>query len=83
MSGRLGIRGWGLGFRTLVPENPAIRSDWNFNLEDKRILNMDYEVSDSDNIKQDLSIDVYGRKEDEEGEEVKEEDKAIQSLYNA
>lgn len=73
---------WGLWFRTLVPENPAIRSDWNFNLEDKRILNMDYEVSDSDNIKQDISIDVYGRK-DEEGEEVPEEEKAIQSLYNA
>ena len=71
-----------MGFRTLVPENPAIRSDWNFNLEDKRILNMDYEVSDSDNVKQDMSIDVYGRK-DEEEKEVVEEDKAIQSLYNA
>ena len=71
------------GFRTLVPENPAVRSDWNFNLEDKRILNMDYEVSDSDNIKQDLSIDVYGRQDEEEGEGAPEEDKAIQSLYNA
>ena len=39
------------------------RKDWNFSLQDKRVLNFENEVSDSDNIKQDISIDVYGRKE--------------------
>ncbi len=42
----------------------AVRKDWNFSLQDKRVLNFENEVSDSDNIKQDISIDVYGRKED-------------------
>ncbi|GLI64740.1 hypothetical protein VaNZ11_008107 [Volvox africanus] len=39
-----------------------VRSNFNFSLEDKRILNLDNIVNDSDNIKQDMSIDVYGRK---------------------
>ncbi|GLC34893.1 hypothetical protein PLESTB_001175300 [Pleodorina starrii] len=39
-----------------------IRGNFNFSLEDKRILNMDNVVNDNDNIKQDMSIDVYGRK---------------------
>lgn len=39
------------------------RKDWNFSLQDKRVLNFENEVNDSDNIKQDISIDVYGRKE--------------------
>ncbi|GIL73672.1 hypothetical protein Vretimale_5447 [Volvox reticuliferus] len=43
-----------------------IRSNFNFSLEDKRILNMDNIVNDSDNIKQDMSIDVYGRKKAED-----------------
>ena len=42
----------------------SVRKDWNFSLQDKRVLNFENEVSDSDNIKQDISIDVYGRKED-------------------
>ncbi|EFJ42574.1 hypothetical protein VOLCADRAFT_107210 [Volvox carteri f. nagariensis] len=45
----------------IVPLGKA-RSNFNFSLEDKRILNMDNVVNDSDNIKQDMSIDVYGRK---------------------
>jgi phosphatidylinositol glycan class S len=54
----------------------TVRSDFNFKIEDKRILNQENEVKDEDNIKQDLSIDVYGRKkEDEENE--------IASLYTA
>ena len=51
-----------------------MRSDFNFSVEDKRVLNMENVVSDSDNIKQDLSIDVYGRE--------KEEDTEIEKLYN-
>lgn len=57
-----------------------VRSDWNFGLEDKRVLNMDYEPSDADNIKQDMSIDVYGRAE---GEEEPAKEAAIEQLYNA
>lgn len=37
------------------------RSDFNFSLDDKRVLNFENVVNDDDNIKQDLSIDVYGR----------------------
>lgn len=44
------------------------RSGFNFNLDDKRVMNMVSEVKDEDNIKQDMSIDVYGRKEAEEKE---------------
>jgi hypothetical protein len=38
-------------------------------LDDKRVVNMVNEVKDEDNIKQDMSIDVYGRKDAEEQEE--------------
>jgi len=41
------------------------RTKFNFNLDEKRVLNFENEVSDDDNIKQDMSIDVYGRKDDE------------------
>lgn len=39
-----------------------------------RVLNAEHVVSDADNVKQDLSIDVYGRKEaaEEKGEEVED-----------
>lgn len=57
----------------------GVRSDFNFSTEDKRVLNMENVVSDDDNIKQDLSIDVYGRAKDEETSEEKE----IEKLYNA
>lgn len=46
-----------------------VRANFNFNLEDKRVLNFENVVDDSDNIKQDISIDVYGRKEKQEQEE--------------
>ncbi|GFR48050.1 hypothetical protein Agub_g9884 [Astrephomene gubernaculifera] len=39
-----------------------VRSNFNFSLEDKRVLNMENVVNDADNVKQDMSIDVYGRK---------------------
>jgi hypothetical protein len=45
-----------------------VRSNFNFTLEDKRVLNFENVVDDSDNIKQDISIDVYGRKEKAEQE---------------
>ena len=37
------------------------RGGWNTSTEDKRVLNFVNEVNDDDNIKQDISIDVYGR----------------------
>ena len=42
----------------------------NFSVELKRILNENYEPSDSDNIKQDASIDVYGRDADVSAEDI-------------
>lgn len=51
--------------RDLVPLGQT-KSNFNFNLDEKRVLNFENEVSDSDNIKQDMSIDVYGRKDEEE-----------------
>ena len=51
------------GCRGILPLG-SVRKDWNFSLQDKRVLNFENEVSDSDNIKQDISIDVYGRKEE-------------------
>ncbi|GJP50600.1 hypothetical protein CLOM_g9749 [Closterium sp. NIES-68] len=59
----------------LVPLG-TVRSDFNFSVEDKRVLNMENVVDDSDNIKQDLSIDVYGRAKEEN------EEKEIEKLYN-
>ena len=44
------------------------KSNFNFNLDEKRVLNFENEVSDADNIKQDMSIDVYGRQEEEAAE---------------
>ena len=55
--------------------------DFNFNLDHKRVLNHSYEPDDSDNIKQDMSIDVYGRDKDDKKDEKK--DASIEELYNA
>jgi len=44
------------------------RGGFNFSLDDKRVLNSVNVVSDADNIKQDISIDVYGRAEAAEAE---------------
>jgi hypothetical protein len=49
----------------LVPKD-GVKSDYNFNLQDKRVLGVEVVVNDSDNIKQDMSIDVYGRQKEEE-----------------
>lgn len=42
-----------------------VLTDFNFSTERKRILNHKYEPSFDDNVKQDKSIDVYGREEEE------------------
>lgn len=55
----------------------VVRSDFNYKIEDKRVLNHENDVKDEDNIKQDLSIDVYGRKKDDE------EENEIAKLYTA
>ena len=66
----------------LAPADGSVRTDFNFSLVDKRIVNKVYEVTDADNIKQDLSIDVYGRKQDEAAE-ADESLAQVASLYNA
>ena len=52
----------------IVPPGTS-RSDWNFSLEFKRVLNFENTVSDEDNVKQDMSIDVYGRQKEEDAKE--------------
>ena len=50
------------------------KSDWNFDVsKHKRVLNLVHEVTDEDNIKQDKSIDVYNRY-DENGEKEEQEE---------
>ena len=46
-----------------------VKSSFNYDTTDMRVLNMENVVSDSDNIKQDMSIDAYGRKEEKEERE--------------
>ena len=56
----------------IVPIGNA-KSDFNYDVsKHKRVLNLVHEVTDEDNIKQDKSIDVYGRFDDEEGGEGKD-----------
>lgn len=52
--------------RDIVPLGRT-KSNFNYNLDEKRVLNFENIVNDDDNIKQDISIDVYGRAEKEEG----------------
>jgi phosphatidylinositol glycan class S len=66
----------------LAPAPGAVRSDFNFSLADKRIVNHVRNVTDADNIKQDLSIDVYGRKQ-EDAESADDPSAQVASLYNA
>ena len=55
------------------------RSDFNFDCEThRRVLNAVNVVNDNDNIKQDMSIDVYGRSDEKDGS-----DDAIAAMYNA
>lgn len=63
--------------RKLVPAG-EVKTGFNTSTRNKRILNFVNEVKDSDNIKQDMSIDVYGR----EGEEEKGIDDQIAEMYN-
>ena len=57
-----------------------VKSSFNYDTTDMRVLNMENVVSDTDNIKQDMSIDVYGRKQEEE---TKQGDEDIDSLLAA
>lgn len=45
-----------------------VKSSFNYDTTDMRVLNFDNIVRDDDNIKQDISIDVYGRKQEEDTE---------------
>eukprot|EP00929_Paragymnodinium_shiwhaense_P017030 TRINITY_DN1258_c0_g1_i1.p2 TRINITY_DN1258_c0_g1~~TRINITY_DN1258_c0_g1_i1.p2 ORF type:complete len:277 (+),score=86.11 TRINITY_DN1258_c0_g1_i1:197-1027(+) len=51
----------------IIPKG-EVKGDFNTSTEHKRILNFVNEVKDSDNIKQDMSIDVYGREDDDAAE---------------
>jgi len=66
--------------RKLAPDG-EVKTGFNTSTEHKRILNFIHVVNDSDNVKQDMSIDVYGR----EGEDTKvsDEQKQIAEMYNA
>ena len=48
--------------RDIVPLGRS-KANFNYNLDEKRVLNFENVVNDDDNIKQDISIDVYGRAE--------------------
>eukprot|EP00878_Enallax_costatus_P001348 GHUV01001495.1.p1 GENE.GHUV01001495.1~~GHUV01001495.1.p1 ORF type:complete len:236 (+),score=62.29 GHUV01001495.1:250-957(+) len=52
----------------LVPLG-KVRTNFNFSLDNKRVLNFDNVVTDDDNVKQDMSIDVYGRADKKAREE--------------
>jgi hypothetical protein len=66
--------------RKLVPVG-VVKTGFNTSTEHKRILNFVHEVKDSDNIKQDMSIDVYGRSE-EENKADGDVDSQVAALYN-
>lgn len=61
--------------RDIVPLGQN-KSNFNYNLDEKRVLNFENVVDDSDNVKQDMSIDVYGRQKDD-GEADKASDKKV------
>ena len=50
---------------SIVPLHQMSSGNFNYDITDKRVLNMENIVNDDDNVKQDISIDVYGRKEKE------------------
>jgi len=47
-----------------------VADDFNFNTDKKRVLNQVFEPSFADNVKQDKSIDVYGRADEDFNDEV-------------
>lgn len=59
-----------------------VKSSFNYDTTDMRVLNFDNIVRDDDNIKQDISIDVYGRKQEEETQKDGQDDD-IDSLLAA
>ena len=59
------------------------RSKFNYNLDEKRVLNMENVVKDEDNIKQDMSIDVYGRKDESDNEEEEEVSAPVSAVHEA
>lgn len=76
------LNGWILfDCRDIVPLG-MIKSSFNYDTGDMRVLNMENVVNDTDNIKQDMSIDVYGRKQ-EEKETVEKDEGDIDSLLAA
>ena len=56
---------WAIPCRDIVPLG-QVKSRFNYNVDLKRVLNFENVVDDSDNVKQDMSIDVYGRKDKDE-----------------
>ena len=58
--------------RDIVPLGQN-KSNFNYSVDEKRVLNFENVVDDSDNVKQDMSIDVYGRKQDGDDEPEKGE----------
>ena len=54
--------------RDIVPLGSK-RGKFNYNLDEKRVLNFENVVNDDDNIKQDMSIDVYGRKNEDDDDQ--------------
>ena len=59
------------------------KSSFNYSLDDKRVLNFENVVNDDDNIKQDISIDVYGRagkEEEANGAAAADEEKEIEKV---
>jgi hypothetical protein len=48
--------------RDIVPLG-QLKSHFKYSVDDKRVLNFENVVNDDDNVKQDMSIDVYGRKD--------------------
>ena len=69
--------------RDIVPLGQN-KSNFNYSVDEKRVLNFENVVDDSDNVKQDMSIDVYGRKQDGDEPEKREADtKAAKVCINS
>lgn len=61
-----------------------VKSSFNYDTSDMRVLNMENVVRDDDNIKQDMSIDVYGRKQEEDASDDQQQNSGdIDSLLAA
>lgn len=66
--------------RDIVPLG-QVKSRFNYNVDLKRVLNFENVVDDSDNVKQDMSIDVYGRKDKDEEPKQKAAAPAAQASF--